>query len=62
VGCALVVRRDALDLDDFARAAGLHPDLVRRFVALGLSSRWVCWTPIGTPPAGAGSRPPSSSS
>jgi chaperone modulatory protein CbpM len=25
-----------LDLDTFARAAGLHPDLVRRFVALGL--------------------------
>jgi DNA-binding transcriptional MerR regulator len=36
VGYALVVRRDALDLDDFAGAAGLHPDLVRRFVALGL--------------------------
>jgi chaperone modulatory protein CbpM len=25
-----------LDLDDFARAAGLHPDMVRRFVSLGL--------------------------
>jgi chaperone modulatory protein CbpM len=25
-----------LDLDAFARAAGLHPDVVRRFVALGL--------------------------
>jgi hypothetical protein len=25
-----------LDLDTFARAAGLHPDVVRRFVALGL--------------------------
>ena len=25
-----------MDLDAFARAAGLHPDLVRRFVALGL--------------------------
>jgi DNA-binding transcriptional MerR regulator len=25
-----------LDLHAFARAAGLHPDLVRRFVALGL--------------------------
>jgi hypothetical protein len=25
-----------LDLDVFARAAGLHPDLVRRLVALGL--------------------------
>ncbi len=25
-----------LGLDDFARAAGLHPDVARRFVALGL--------------------------
>jgi hypothetical protein len=25
-----------LDLDAFARMAGLHPDVVRRFVALGL--------------------------
>jgi pimeloyl-ACP methyl ester carboxylesterase len=25
-----------LDLESFARAASLHPDLVRRFVALGL--------------------------
>jgi chaperone modulatory protein CbpM len=25
-----------LDLDAFARAAGLHPDVIRRFVALGL--------------------------
>lgn len=25
-----------LDLDSFARAAGVHPDLVRRLVALGL--------------------------
>jgi DNA-binding transcriptional MerR regulator len=25
-----------LDLDAFARAAGLHPDVARRFVALGL--------------------------
>ena len=25
-----------LDLDTFARMAGLHPDVVRRFVALGL--------------------------
>jgi chaperone modulatory protein CbpM len=30
-------RRDiALDLDSFARRSGLHPDLVRRLVALGL--------------------------
>jgi chaperone modulatory protein CbpM len=29
-------RPPALDLDSFARAAGLHPDLVRRLVALGL--------------------------
>lgn len=28
------VRR--LDLDEFARGAGLHPDLVRQFVTLGL--------------------------
>jgi len=25
-----------LDLDQFARATGLHPEMVRRFVALGL--------------------------
>jgi hypothetical protein len=25
-----------LDLDAFSRAAGLHPDIIRRFVALGL--------------------------
>ena len=25
-----------LDVDAFARAAGLHPDIIRRFVALGL--------------------------
>jgi len=32
-----VVRRSRLyDLDTFARAAGAHPDLVRRLVALGL--------------------------
>ncbi|MEV5412870.1 chaperone modulator CbpM [Thermopolyspora sp. NPDC052614] len=31
-----VTRADRLDLDAFARAAGLHADLVRRFVALGL--------------------------
>jgi pimeloyl-ACP methyl ester carboxylesterase len=31
-------RRDSrrIDLDSFARAASLHPELVRRFVALGL--------------------------
>ncbi|HEV2087664.1 MAG TPA: chaperone modulator CbpM [Cryptosporangiaceae bacterium] len=29
-------RTDALDLDSFAHAAGLHPELVRRLVALGL--------------------------
>jgi chaperone modulatory protein CbpM len=28
--------RGRLDLDSFARAPALHPDLVRRFVALGL--------------------------
>jgi chaperone modulatory protein CbpM len=31
-----LARPRRLDLDSFARAAGLHPDLVRRFVALGL--------------------------
>jgi hypothetical protein len=29
-------RGPLLDLDGFAREAGVHPDLVRRFVALGL--------------------------
>ena len=29
-----------LDLDAFARVAGLHPDIVRRFVALGLIEAW----------------------
>jgi hypothetical protein len=37
---AALARRPAapggLDLEAFARAAGLHPELVRRFVALGL--------------------------
>ncbi|HEX4220303.1 MAG TPA: chaperone modulator CbpM [Acidimicrobiales bacterium] len=32
---ALVAPSD-LDIESFARAAHLHPDLVRRFVALGL--------------------------
>jgi hypothetical protein len=31
-----VARTGRLRLDDFASRAGLHPDLVRRFVALGL--------------------------
>ncbi len=31
-----VTRTDRLDPDTFARAAGLHADLVRRFVVLGL--------------------------
>jgi chaperone modulatory protein CbpM len=31
-----LVRPAGLDLDSFARAAGLHPDLVRRYLALGL--------------------------
>ncbi len=31
-----VVRAPRLDLDEFAAAAGLHPDLVRRLVALGI--------------------------
>ncbi|MGH3627600.1 MAG: chaperone modulator CbpM [Sciscionella sp.] len=34
-GCSLV-RPALLDLDTFAATAGLHPDLVRRFAALGL--------------------------
>ncbi len=29
-------RAQRLDLDTFARAAGLHPDLVRRLITLGL--------------------------
>ncbi len=31
-----VVRAPRLDLEEFAAAAGLHPELVRRLVALGL--------------------------
>jgi chaperone modulatory protein CbpM len=31
-----VTPADRLDLDAFARAAGLHTELVRRFIALGL--------------------------
>ncbi len=31
-----LIRASRLDLDEFAAAAGVHPDLVRRFVALGL--------------------------
>jgi hypothetical protein len=42
----------ALDLDSFARAASLHPDLVRRFVALGMLESTVdpagrMWLPAG---------------
>ena len=41
-----------LDLDTFARAASLHPDLVRRFVALGMLESTVdqagrMWLPVG---------------
>ena len=31
-----LVRARRLDLDEFAAAAGMHPDLVRRLVALGV--------------------------
>jgi chaperone modulatory protein CbpM len=31
-----VVRAPRLDLEEFAAAAGLHPELVRRLVALGI--------------------------
>jgi chaperone modulatory protein CbpM len=31
-----LVQGPRLDLESFARAAGLHPDLVRRYLALGL--------------------------
>ncbi|HEV7887235.1 MAG TPA: chaperone modulator CbpM [Acidimicrobiales bacterium] len=33
---AALVRRPVLGLDTFARLTGLHPDLARRLVALGL--------------------------
>lgn len=32
----LLVRRPVLSLDQMARRSGLHPDMVRRWVALGL--------------------------
>jgi chaperone modulatory protein CbpM len=32
----VLARRPGMDLDTFARRSGLHPDMVRRFVALGL--------------------------
>jgi hypothetical protein len=31
-----LVRRRQLDLDAFSRAAGIHPDLARRLVTLGI--------------------------
>jgi chaperone modulatory protein CbpM len=31
-----IVRTTQLDLDHFAAATGMHPELVRRFVAMGL--------------------------
>jgi len=31
-----LVRASRLDLDEFAAAAGVHPELIRRFVALGI--------------------------
>jgi chaperone modulatory protein CbpM len=36
VSTSVLGRPLRLDLESFARAAGLHPDLVRRLVALGL--------------------------
>jgi DNA-binding transcriptional MerR regulator len=32
----VLARRPELSLDSFAQRSGLHPDMVRRFVALGL--------------------------
>jgi chaperone modulatory protein CbpM len=31
-----LVRAPRLDLDEFAAAAGVHPELIRRFVVLGI--------------------------
>ena len=31
-----LIRAARMDLDQFAAAAGVHPDLVRKFVALGI--------------------------
>jgi chaperone modulatory protein CbpM len=31
-----LIRATRLDLDEFAAAAGVHPDLIRKFAALGL--------------------------
>jgi hypothetical protein len=36
VTSALASQRRRLDLETFSRAAGMHPELVRRLVALGL--------------------------
>jgi chaperone modulatory protein CbpM len=33
---SVLVHRKTLDLEAFSRAAGIHPDLVRRLVTLGL--------------------------
>ncbi|ETK30504.1 chaperone modulator CbpM [Microbispora sp. ATCC PTA-5024] len=47
-----------LDLESFSRAAGLHPDLVRRLVALGLLEAWtdasgtLCFAPSQVVAAG----------
>jgi chaperone modulatory protein CbpM len=35
-----LARPARLDLESFARAAGIHPDLVRRFVAVGVLDAW----------------------
>jgi len=36
IGRYLLTSPNRLDLDAFARRAGIHPDLIRRFVTLGL--------------------------